>query len=84
MRPLERLPMKRTGSIGLDPGQQVGRVGQPAPAELAPRGEPALPRLDHLDAALAQGRQVGLGRRVGVHAVVHRRGDKARGAAGEE
>ncbi len=108
IRPLERLPMKRTGSIGsrvppavtrtrspsqgrspagsdgLDPGQQQLGVGQAAAAELAARGELALLGLDHLDAALAQRRQVGLGRRVGVHAVVHRRCHQARRRAGEE
>ena len=138
IRPLERLPMKRTESIGsrvppavtrtrrpfqgpgsaagerrfgqrrrtaaagerrprsapsrpvaagqcrLDPRQQLLRVGQPAAAALAARGEEALARLDHLDPALAQGRQVGLGGGVGVHAVVHRRGDEPRRRAGEE
>ena len=68
----------------LDPGQQALGVGQAAAAELAARGELALVGLDHLDPALAQRRQVRLGRRVGVHAVVHRRRDQARRRAGEE
>ena len=68
----------------LDPRQQPLGVGQAAAAELAARGELALLGLDHLDPALAQGRQVGLGGGVGVHAVVHRRRDQARRRAGEE
>ena len=68
----------------LDPGQQALGVGQAAAAVLAARGELALVGLDHLDPALAQGRQVRLGRRVGVHAVVHRRRHQARRRAGEE
>ena len=108
IRPLERLPMKRTGSIGsrVPPAvtstrspsqgrspagsaasirrQQPLGLGQAAAAVLAARGELALLGLDHLDPALAQRRQVRLGRRVGVHAVVHRRGDEPRRRAGEE
>ena len=72
------------GQLGFDAGEQLRRVGQPALAMLAPRGEGALVGLDHGDAALAQGREVCLGRRVGVHAVVHRRRDEARRRAGEE
>ena len=72
------------GQLGFDAGQEAGRVGQAALAVLAARGEGALVGVDHGHAALAQGRQVGLGGGVGVHAVVHRRGDQARRRAGEE
>ena len=72
------------GQLSFDPRQQLGWVGKAALAVLAARGEGALLGLDHVDAALAQGRQVGLGRRIGVHAVVHRRRDQARRRAGEE
>ena len=72
------------GQRRFDPRQQQLGVGQAAAAELAARGELALLGLDHLDAALAQGREVRLGRRVGVHAVVHRRGEQPRRGAGEE
>ena len=68
----------------LDRGEQALGIGQPAATVLAARGEEALVGLDHLHPALAQRRQVGLGRGVGVHAVVHRRGDQSRRRAGEE
>ena len=68
----------------LDLGEQPLRLGQAADAVLAARGERAGLGLDHQDPALAQRRQVRLGGRVGVHAVVHGRGDGARGRAGEE
>ncbi len=51
---------------------------------LASGGQGALVGLDHRHVAFAQGLQVGLGCRVGVHAVVHRRRDQARCGAGEE
>ena len=89
MRPLDRLPMKRTESIGsrvppaltstripshgplgaptqrLDLGEEPLRRGQPANAVFAAGGELPLLRVDHADAALAEGRQVRLRRRVG-------------------
>ena len=108
MRPLERLPMKRTGSIGSRvppavtstrrPSQGRSPVGSAAstrasrrsgsgrrPRPNSPR-EASLPSSGSITStpALAQRRQVRLGRRVGVHAVVHRRGDQARRRAGEE
>ncbi len=51
---------------------------------LTARRQGALLRLDYLHPALAQGRQVRLRRRVGVHAVVHRRRDQPRGGTGQE
>ena len=45
---------------------------------LAVRGELALARLDHRDAAIGQQPEVGLGGRMLVHAAVHRRRDHDR------
>ena len=52
------------GQRRLDRGEQALGLGQAAHAVLAARGERALLRLDHGDAALAQRRQVRLGRGV--------------------
>ena len=67
------------GSCLLDRVEQRARLGQPADPVLAAGGECALLRLDHRDAALAKRRQVGLGRGVAVHPVVHRRSDQPGG-----
>ena len=109
IRPLERLPMKRTESIGsrVPPARDQHSQAVPRPARrrgAAPRPrragaqatgslptpysprEASAPSSGSItaDAALAQGRQVRLRRRVAVHPVVHRRGDSARRGAGEE
>ena len=101
IRPLERLPMKRTGSIGSRvppavtstrrPSQGRSPAGRAAstlassssgsgrrPRPNSPR-EASLPSSGSITStpALAQGLEVGLGGGVGVHAVVHRRGDAA-------
>ena len=68
----------------LDRCEDLGRLRHPAAAVLAAGGERALAGLDHLDAALAQGRDVGAGRRRLPHPPVHRRGDDPRRGAGEE
>ena len=68
----------------LDGGEQLRRLGQPADAPLAVRGERRLrPGGSRPDAALGERREVGLCRRVQVHAVVHRRRDEHRAGRGE-
>ena len=107
MRPDERLPTKRTASIGsrvppavtstrrpsrsfgaaasagLDRGEDLRRLGQPADAPLPGRAERAGAGLEHDRAARAQRREVGLGGGVLVHRVVHRGREDERAAAGE-
>ena len=105
IRPDERLPTKRTLSIGsrvppavtstLQPVQRRRPAGERAStaasssAGSASRPMPVLavrararpcPGRCTVDAARAQQREVGLGRRVLVHAVVHRRRDEHRAA----
>ena len=72
------------GQDRLDLGQQrSGSGSRPRPCSPREASAPSSGSIT-VDAALAQRREVGLGRRVGVHAVVHRRGDQARRRAGEE
>ena len=58
-----------TPGLGEGPWGAVKRAG----AVLALRGQTTLLGADHLHTALAQCREVGLGGRVPVHVIVHRR-----------
>ena len=80
---------RRSGSAGA-PGEHprahvedLARLGQPARAGVR-AGEPAVGRVEHDHATLAQGRDVRPGGRVQPHLGVHRRGEHDRAARGEQ
>ena len=73
-------PARPPGSSASTAASSRSRLGQPADAVLAAGGERALVGLDHLDAALAQRRQVRLGRRVARTCGRSSPGRRARGA----
>ena len=66
-----------------DRGEDLGRLGHAAKPDLA-AGQLAGAGADAQDAARGEGREVGLGCRVGPHLRVHRRGDQHRFVRGEK
>ena len=78
-----QLPPAAGSIASISASRRSGSGRRPAPCSPREASAPVSGSITRI-AALAQRRQVRLGRGVGVHAVVHRRSDGARRGAGEE